>query len=174
MNINRIIALAAIVLLAIGAMGAVSMRAYAQSNQAPAAQSQTCDQQNDDPAQVQDALDTDNVELECGDQNAANEQETVEAADTDNIEEQVGDQNEADGSEVESADGQDNAPVGTPSIPAEVAQKTAETYLNAGTATKVELGDENGKLVYSVEIGTTDVKVDAMTGSVLGTEAAED
>jgi len=173
MKINRFIALAIIALLAIGAMGAVSMRAFAQSNHMPAMQAQTCGQQNGDTATVQNAPDTDNVELKCGDQNAADQQETVSGADTDKVEEQAGSQNEADGSDVESADEQDAAPAGTPSISAEVAQKTAETFLNAGTATKVELDDENGKLVYSVEIGVTDVKVDAMTGAVLGSEPTE-
>jgi len=94
---------------------------------------------------------------------------TSQGADTDNI--QQGDQNGAD---VEENDGQDTAPSGTPAITAEAAQRTAEAHLNAGTAAKVELDDENGKLVYSVDIGGTDVKVDAMTGAVIGTENAED
>jgi len=172
MKINRFIALAAIALLVVGAMGAVSMKVFAQ----PATQAQTCDQQDDDTAEIQGAPDTDNIDLQCGDQNEADGQETVGAADTDNVEEQVGDQNATDtgSEEVESANGQDAAPTGAPAITAEAAQKTAETYLNAGAATKVELDDEDGKLIYSVEIGGTDVKVDAMTGNVLGTESTED
>lgn len=149
MKINRFIALAAIALLVVGAMGAVSLKVFAQSGNPPA-QSQACDQQEDDSAEVQNAPDTDNVDLQCGDQNEGSE-------------------------EAESADGQDAAPTGTPAITAEAAQKTAESYLNAGTAVKVELDDENGALVYSVEFSNgTDVKVDAMTGSVLGTEPTED
>ncbi len=149
MKINRFIALAAIALLVVGAMGAVSLKVFAQSGNPPA-QSQACDQQDDDSAEVQNAPDTDNVDLQCGDQNEGSE-------------------------EAESADGQDAAPTGTPAITAEAAQKTAESYLNAGTAVKVELDDENGALVYSVEFSNgTDVKVDAMTGSVLGTEPTED
>ncbi len=151
MKLNRFIALAAIALLVVGAMGAISMKAFAQT----AAQTETCAQQDDDSAEVQNAPDTDNVEQECGDQNAPDGQESAEAA--------------------ESADGQDAAPTGTPAISAEAAQKTAEAYLNAGTATKTELDDENGALVYSVEFSNgMDVKVDAMTGSVLGTEPTED
>ena len=147
MKLNRFIALAAIALLVVGAMGAVSMKVFAQTT----AQAQTCDQQDNDTAEVQDAPDTDNVDLQCGDQN------------------------KADGSEVESAGDTESAPTGTPAISAEAAQKTAESYLNAGTAIKVELDDENGKLLYSVEFSNgTDVKVDAMTGSVLGTEPTED
>lgn len=151
MKINRFVALAAIALIVVGAMGIVSMKAFAQSSQAPPAQAQTCDQQDEDPAEVQGAPDTDNVDLQCGDQN------------------------EADDTKAESTDGQESAPTGTPAITAEAAQKTAETYLNAGTATKVELDDENGKLIYSVEFANhSDVKVDAMTGDVLGTEPTED
>jgi uncharacterized membrane protein YkoI len=177
MKINRFIALAAIALLVVGAMGALSMKVFAQSNNTHAMQAQSCDQQDDDTAEVQGAPDTDNVDLQCGDQNEADGKETVSAADIDNVEEQVGDQNAPDtgSAEVESANGQDAAPTGTPAITAEAAQKTAEAYLNAGTATKVELDDENGQLVYSVEFANgTDVKVDAMTGSVLGAESGED
>jgi uncharacterized membrane protein YkoI len=171
MKINRFIALAAIALLVVGAMGVISLKVFAQSGNPPV-QTETCDQQDDDSAEVQDAPDTDNVDLQCGDQKEADGQETVEAADTDKVEEQVGDQNEAGDSEAESADA---IPTGTPAITAEAAQKTAEAYLNAGTAVKVELDDENGQLVYSVEFANgTEVKVDAMTGSVLSTEAAED
>ena len=151
MKINRFIALAAIALLVVGAMGAVSMKAFAQT----ASQADPCAQQDDDTAEVQNAPDTDNVELECGDQNAPDDGQESEGA--------------------ESTDGQDEAPTGTPAISAEAAQKTAEEYLNAGAAVKTELDDENGALVYSVEFSNgTDVKVDAMTGKVLGSEASED
>lgn len=151
MKINRFVALAAIALLVVGAMGAVSMKAFAQTP----AQADPCSQQDDDAAEVQNAPDTDNVDLQCGDQNAPDNGQEAEG--------------------IESADGQDAAPTGTPAITAEAAQKTAESYLNAGTAVKVELDDENGALVYSVEFSNgTDVKVDAMTGSVLGTEPTED
>lgn len=139
MKLNRFIALAAIALLVVGAMGAVSMKAFAQSGNPPTP-TQGCDQQDDDAAEVQNAPD--------------NGQETEGA---------------------ESDDGQNAAPTGTPAITAAAAQKTAESYLNVGTAVKVELDDENGALVYSIEFSNgTDVKVDAMTGSVIGTEATED
>lgn len=154
MKINRFVALAAIALLVAGAMGAVSMKAFAQSA-TPPAQSQACDQQDNDAAEVQNAPDTDNVDLQCGDQSAPDNGQEAEGA--------------------ESADGQDAAPTGTPAITAQAAQKSAEAYLNAGTAVKVELDDENGALVYSVEFSNgTDVKVDAMTGNVIGTDATQD
>ena len=74
----------------------------------------------------------------------------------------------------EGAEGQDPVPAGTPAITADQAKAAAEAHLNAGAATRVQLDDENGKLVYSVEIGTSDVKVDAMTGAVLGVERGQD
>lgn len=177
MKINRFIALAALALLVVGAMGALSLKGFAQSSNAPPAQTQPCDQQDDDTAEVPGAPDTDTVELECGDQHEADdaEGEAADGTDTDDVQEEVGDQNEADETETDSGDGQDDAPVGTPAITAEAAQATAEAYLNAGTSTKVELDDENGQLIYSVEFSNgTDVKVDAMTGEVLGTEPTED
>ena len=153
MKVNRFIALAAIALLVVGAMSAISMKAFAQSSNPPA---QTdCAQQDGDTAEVQNAPDNDNVDLQCGDQNAPDNGQEAEG--------------------VESADGQDAAPTGAPAITAETAQKTAESYLNAGTAIKVQLDDENGSLVYSVEFSNgTDVKVDAMTLPVIGADSTQD
>jgi uncharacterized membrane protein YkoI len=144
MKINRIVALAAIALLVVGAMGVVATRSFARTTHST--------------AQVQAT-------------EAPDDEEAV-GADTDDVEEQVGDQDTADAETGD--DGQDAPPAGTPAITAEEAQATAEAYLNAGTATQVELDDEDGQLIYSVEIGGTDVKVDAMTGTVLGTETGQD
>lgn len=43
-----------------------------------------------------------------------------------------------------------------------------------GTVNKIELDNENGYLVYSVEIGDKEVKVDANTGKVLKIDADND
>lgn len=154
MKLNRFIALAAIALLVVGAMGAIATRSFAKGVNASVAQSQDCSQDQADGAEVQSAPDTDNVELQCGDQNAPDEQETA--------------------NEIESADGAETAPTGTPAITAVQAQ-TAALAAHPGTVIKTELDDENGQLVYSVEFdGGVDVKVDAMTGSVLGTESGQD
>lgn len=71
-------------------------------------------------------------------------------------------------------DEQDETSPGTPAITAAEPLQIAEKHLNAGAAIEIELENENGQLVYSVEIGSNDVKVDAMTGEVLGVEADED
>ena len=104
MKINRFVAMAAIVLLVVGAMGAISMKALAKGSQAPVTQADACAQDQAGGTEVTSATDTDNVDLQCGDQSApdttvrgAVEQgATVGAADTDNVNEQVGDQNGAD------------------------------------------------------------------------------
>ncbi len=173
MRTKQIAGLAVIALLVVGAMGTIAARSLAQAPQ-PVAQAQAT-QPPDGPEAV--AADTDQVDEQVGDQNEADVAEAPEGnatvgADTDQVDEQVGDQNEAD---VETGtDGQDAAVAQTPAVSPEQAQAAAEASLNAGTATKVELDDENGQLVYSVEIGSTDVKVDAMTGAVLGAEAGQD
>lgn len=167
MKINRFVAMAAIALLIIAGMGAVATGSFAKNSHAPAAQSQDCDQQDDDSAEVQDAADTDDVELQCGEQNEADDEDGEEAvgSDIDNIEEEVGDQNEAD---------EESAPIETPAITAEDAQATAMSAYT-GTIVQTELDDEDGQLVYSVEFdGGVDVKVDALTGEVLGTETGQD
>ena len=110
MKINRFFALAAIALLVVGTMGAVASRSFALGGAhkqvaSVSAQADACAQDQADSAEVASATDTDNVDLQCGDQNAADTgieaadkggQETVGAADTDNVEEQVGDQSGPD------------------------------------------------------------------------------
>lgn len=150
MKIKRTLAVAAVALLVAGSLGLTALHSSAQTTQPP--------------AQAQTAPDN----------------EQALGADTDQVDEQVGDQNAADTAAdtaveaPEAGDGQDAAPTGTPSITADQAKAAAEAHLNAGTATKVQLDDENGKLIYSVEIGTSDVKVDAMTGAVLGVDSGQD
>jgi uncharacterized membrane protein YkoI len=173
MKINRFIAMAVIALLVVGAMGAISARSFAQT-----VQPQT--QATEAPEASAQGPDTDNIDEQVGDQNAPDGQESDEGAeastglDTDTVQE--GDQTGADiGADVnENNDGQDSVTVGTPAISAEAAQKTAEAYLNAGPATKIELDNEDGKLIYSVKFNGTDVKVDAMTGEVLTVETGQD
>ncbi len=96
MKINRFVAMAAIALLAIGAMGAISMNAFAKDSHTPVTQSDACAQDQADDTEVASAEDTDNAELQCGDQNEADGSESVDAADTDNVQEEVGDQNGSD------------------------------------------------------------------------------
>ena len=153
MKINRFIAVAAIALIAIGATGFMSTRAHAQVTNPPAPQAQVT--------------------------HVPNHEQAV-GADTDQVQELVGDQNGPDtvaesgkkSSEAAGIDGQDAAPAGTPSISADAAVKAAQTHLNSTAAGKATLDDENGKLVYSVDLNGSDVKVDAITGSVLSVDQA--
>lgn len=56
-------------------------------------------------------------------------------------------------------------------ISAQQAQQAAETA-QGSTATKVELGSEDGNLVYEVDFANAEVLVDAGNGQILKTEAA--
>jgi len=105
MKINRFVALAVISLLVVGTIGAVTYRAYAHGTSAMAAQSQDCSLDQADGTEVQSATDTENVDLQCGDQNttdaqaigsAAKETVSLVQVDNGNVEQQVGDQNAAD------------------------------------------------------------------------------
>jgi uncharacterized membrane protein YkoI len=155
MKIKRLMGMGTIALLAIGTMGFVSMRVYAQVVDPPAPRTQA--------SQV-----------------VGNGQ--VVGADTGQDQEQVDVQNGPDipaesgkeSSEIVSQEGQDAVPSGTPSISADAAVKIAQTHLNSAAAGKATLDDENGKLVYSVDLNGSDVKVDAVTGAVLGVDQSSE
>jgi uncharacterized membrane protein YkoI len=187
MKIKRMLALTVIALLVVGAMGFVTARGLARSSTSHSAQ-----------VIVTQALDTDNLDEQVGDQNEADtgpdveDSSKVQGTDTDNLNEQVGDQNGADaGSDVEDNSGvkgtQEQDSQGTDTEPdlaalqaqakitIDQAQQAALNAMPGGTILKVELGDENGAPVYAVEFsGGTEVKVDAITGAVLGTESGGD
>ena len=78
-----------------------------------------------------------------------------------------------DGSEYDSISEQEesNALAKLATITADQAKQYAEEAVNGTeTASKVELENENGTLVYEVTIGNQEVKIDAGDGSVLHIE----
>jgi uncharacterized membrane protein YkoI len=177
MKINRFIALAVIALLVVGAMGVLGVKVFAHQ---ASAQTQDCSQDQDNSTEVNDANpDADNVELQCGDQNAPDGQEDATGVYTDTTEVQEGDQDAPDGQEAvgtdtESTTDAETTALGTPSITVEQAQAAA-LAAHPGTVIKTELDNENGQLIYSVEINDgMDIKVDAMTGAILATESDQD
>lgn len=58
-----------------------------------------------------------------------------------------------------------------PAVGSDQAKQTAEKAAG-GTATAVELEDEDGVSVYNVQVGDKELKIDAGNGNVLKTEAA--
>jgi len=143
-----------------------------------------CDQQDeaDDAAEAAtEEADTDNVEEQCGDQNEADDasEAATKEADTDNVQEQVGDQNEADDAN-EAEDGDIQAPSGTlddgndllPQAGITLEQAIAAAQGAAsGPVGEIDLEHWQGKLVFNVDVGDKDVKVDASDGKVLGADA---
>jgi uncharacterized membrane protein YkoI len=118
----------------------------------------------------------------------------TEKTDTDDVQDENGPQDEADDAAGENADdAQEPALNGSIAVPqgqdeglseadeaaalAPLAKITADEASAAaqaevpGDVQKVELENENGSLVYSVDIGGQDVKVDAGTGAVLHIES---
>ena len=161
MKLNRFIALAAIALLVIGGMGAIVTRSLAKGSYAPVVQATDCGQQANDNAEAQDGPDIDNVEVQCGDQVEDGQPDGAEGSET--AEPTVNEADEA------------TALQGQATISAADAESAA-LAANPGTSVvKSELDDENGTVVYSVELSNgADVKVDAGNGSFLTTENGAD
>jgi len=171
MPINTLLAYAASAVLLFGPAGTNAMRQNAQlpvdaTHQATVQQTTTqqpaaCADDSDDAVETDSsATDGDSKEVQCGDQNAPDAADAGAEGDNE--------------TEAAASDQNDAAPNAAPAITAAQAQATAEAQLKAGAASKVELDDENGQLVYSVEIGSSDVKVDAMTGTIISVESGED
>ena len=75
---------------------------------------------------------------------------------------------------VEHEDLEDEWRVRQPMITGAVAQRVAEAYVKTGCASQVELEEEDDQFVYNVQIGRTEVALDAVTGVVLDTDYDED
>jgi len=141
--------------------------------------------------------DTDNVEEQSGDQNAAENgaeagnastdtvvpcsdptgvaaaEEANAGPDTDNIEEQCGDQNAAEDGDVAVPsgtldDGKDLLPQAGITIDKAIA--AAQTAAS-GSVGESDLEDYQGNLVFNVDVGDKDVKVDAADGSILAADS---
>lgn len=175
MKINRFIALAAIALLVVGAMGAINLKTFAQTANPPATQAQDVEDPTIGP-------DTDNVEEQVGEQvedGTLDSAETPGAEDTGPDEQTPSyassisvDQTATEGMDeaAEAAALQDQA-----TISAADAEAAALAANPGTTVVKTELDNENGALVYSVELSNgADVKVDAGNGSILFTDSDAD
>ena len=109
--------------------------------------------------------DTDTVEQQDGPQSGAQDAETkdgtVDAETKD-------DANKPDNEVADAA-----ALAGKATVTADQAKATALAANPGATVVKAELGDENGVIVYSVELSTgADVKVDAQKGTIISTDQA--
>ena len=100
--------------------------------------------------------DTDTVEQQDGPQSGAQDAETKDDA------------NQPDNEAADAA-----ALAGKATVTADQAKATALAANPGATVVKAELGDENGVIVYSVELSTgADVKVDAQKGTIISTDQA--
>ena len=145
--------LVALIALAFSAVTLTSSLTSAGSDAA-----QTCDQQDeaDDAAEsASKEADTDDVEEECGDQNEADD----------------ADEGEDDDAQAPSGtldDGKQLLPQAGITIEAAIA---AAQSAATGPVGEVDLEHANGRLVFNVDIGDKDVKVDASDGSIVSADA---
>ena len=145
--------LVAVIALAFSAVTLTSSLTSAGSDAA-----QTCDQQDeaDDAAEsASKEADTDDVEQECGDQNEADD----------------ADEGEDDDAQAPSGtldDGKELLPHAGITIEAAIA---AAQSAATGPVGEVDLEHANGRLVFNVDIGDKDVKVDASDGSIVSADS---
>ena len=151
--------LALVALLALGGAAVTltsGLTSAGGSDPTPAAQ--TCDQQDDADDAAEGATkeaDTDDVEEECGDENEGD------------------DANEGEDDDVQAPsgtldDGKDLLPDAGISVDRAIAfAKSAAS----GPVGEVDLEQYQGKLVFNVDVGDKDVKVDAANGSILAVDA---
>jgi len=175
MKINRFIALAAIALLLVGAMGAISRKTSAQTANPPSVQTQGAE----DPATVPD---TDNVEEQVGEQIEDGLPDAAEAPDAKDAgpDEQTPSYTSSIAVDQATTEGMSEADESAAlqskaTLFAADAEAAALTANPGATVVKTELDNENGALVYSVELSNgADVKVDAGNGSILFTDSDAD
>ena len=147
--------LVALIALAFSAVTLTSSLTSAGSDAA-----QTCDQQDeaDDAAEsASKEADTDDVEEECGDQKEADD-----ANESGDDEAQVPSGTLDDGKEL--------LPQARITIDAAIA---AAQSAATGPVGEVDLEHANGRLVFNVDIGDKDVKVDASDGSIVSADSED-
>ena len=177
MKLTRFVALAMIALLAIGALGVISTRSFAK---APTTQVQQI--QVPDVEDTSQSPETDDVQEQVGEQIEDGQSDPAEApgAEDTGPDEQTpsyAGSIPVDQTATEALSEADEfaALAGQATITSDEAQAAALAANPGATVVEVELDNENGALVYSVELSNgLDVKVDAGNGAILHTEAGGD
>jgi uncharacterized membrane protein YkoI len=178
MKINRFVALAVIALLVVAAMGFVSARSSAQTGTPPQAQVTPAAENKAEPSS---GSDTDNVEEQVGDQSTADQPEAANAPEAKTAPDEkspsytgsltVTEATTAGKHEADEA----TALASQAKITIEQAKAAALAANPGAIVIKAELDNENGTLVYSVELSSgADVKVDAGNGAILHTDTDAD
>jgi uncharacterized membrane protein YkoI len=159
-RIYWVIALVAVLALA-GAAVTLTAHLTSAGGSTPTFAAQPCDERDDGDDATDTAAegqDVDNVEQDCGDQNEAD------------------DADEADNGDIQAPngtldDGKDLLPQA--GITLEQAVAAAQGPASAGPVGEIDLERWQGKLVFNVDIGDKDIKVDASDGAVLGVESGD-
>ena len=110
------------------------------------------------------------VAQSCDVQDEADDTAEDSGADTDSIEEECGDQDEAQAASGQIDDGKELLPQAGITLDQAIA---AAQSAASGSVGEVDLEHYQGKLVFNVDIGDKDVKVDASNGSVITADASD-
>ena len=157
-----VLTLASIVLLLVSVLGLAVARSRVQA----APRSQT--------APADSGVNTARVEAEDNDGASGQDDAQESKSDTADKAGQTDDANEgqAEGAD-KPGDGEDSsaAAAAAASVSPDAARQAAQSFLKAGQAGEAELENSGGRLIYSVEVGSKEVMVDAKTGAVIGSRA---
>ncbi len=175
MKLNRFLGLAAIALLVVGALGAVGARAFAQGS----GPSQPTLQATEAPEEQEPASgpDTDMIQEEVGDQTEAADVPGQEDSGPDDQSPAYAGSVTVDQAATEGLSEADEAAAlaGQAKVSVEEAKAAALAANPGASMVQAELDNENGALVYSVELSNgADVKVDAGNGAILHTDTGAD
>jgi hypothetical protein len=178
---KRLYLVAGLVALLAIAFSAVTLASRLTSAQepSPTPSVQTSDLQDEADDAAEGAVkgpDTDAIEEQVGPEDEADDaaEGAVKGPDTDAIEEQVGPQDEVGDVGEETAlagqidDGADLLPQASVTLDQAIA---AAQSAASGDVGEVDLEHYQGKLVFNVDVGDKDVKVDAMDGSIVAVDA---
>lgn len=183
MKVSRLLGLALVAMLVVGSIVAGTYRARAQSGSTPEPQTQAqgCDVEDDDSAEAPDAQAPDTDDVQCGEQGGAEdgaaESKTTEADAVDEQTPSYAGSLTADESQTEGlGETEESAALASMASIGEDEARAAALAANPGTTVvEVELDNENGAVVYSVELSDgSDVKVDAGNAAVLFTDSGGD
>ncbi|MEA5594078.1 PepSY domain-containing protein [Rivularia sp. UHCC 0363] len=161
MNTTKRIALAAALVTTLGFAG-FARNVSAKQTESPSVQTNTSmTQTSDGDGEANDATEAPENKQQVGQSVAVNNSEKTEIAEASDGDGETNDDAEE---KQEAAKYQSLA-----KITSQQAQQAAETALG-GKAKKVELENEDGNLVYKVDIGNKEVMVDAGNAKILETE----
>ncbi len=178
MKVSRLLGLALVAMLVFGSIVAVTSRALAKSGPTPQPQPQAqgCDVEDNDAAEAPESNAPDTDDVQCGEQGGVEDGSPEADSAQDQMPSYTGSLTADEAKYEGMSEADESATLAGQTSISEAEARSAALAANPGaTVAKVELDNENGVIVYSVELSDgSDVKVDAGNAAVLFTDSGGD